>query len=909
VSALRRALARVRAFVRKPPLDAELEDEIAAHIEMAIEDNLRRGLKPAEARRQALVRFGGMDMVKDQQREARGLMRLDIFLQDFRYSLRTLGRDRSFTIVAVLILALGIGANIAVFSVVNNLLLRPLPFPDADRLVWIAPPPQKCGLSCATYSTDAYDEFRMYSRSYKDVTGYFAYSGPGNLSLTLGGAPIPATSIDVIANFFQVLGVQPAMGRLFRPEDANNGAAPVILISDAWWRRQFNADPAIVGKAFDMNGHQTTVIGVLPRTFDFGAVFSPGAKIDALTPLNLYGPPRDWGNIITMIGRLKPGITVAQADSDAASAARHMCWNNKQPQSCGETKDANGNIELSGYAKDGVVPVALKDYVSGKLRRSLVVLWAAVGTILLIACVNLSNLSLARAASRSKEFAMRSALGASRMRIVRQLLTESFVLSGSGAILGLGLAWGLVFWLAHQGAIALPLRSTLSIDGEALAWTVLIAVTSAVLFGLVPGIRMAGGNLQETIKDSGMGSGQSRKHDRIRSILVISEIALACILLVGAGLLLRSFMKVLDVDLGFQAARAAAVNVDYDDSVPNDKTGALSAEKRGAIFHQVISRVSTIPGVEAAGISDYLPLGQNRAWGLPWPTGIKQPDGLHGSPLVYVITPGYLRAMGTGIRGRDLTWDDGPKSPAVVLINRSFAHFLDQYAHWPNHDAVGHTLGDSKNPLRIVGVVDDVHEESSEGEAGWQIYYSAMQNGPAGAQLVVRTTLPPAVLASSVLRTLRDINPKQTMAEFRPIQSLVDHVNSPRRFFMLLVASFAGLGLLLAALGIYGVIAYSVTQRTQEIGIRMALGSTMAQVQRSVLSKTMRLAVIGIAAGAVASLFIARMIAALLFDTAPTDPMTFAAMVVLIAGVALLAGFLPARRASRINPMVALRNN
>src|SRR5580658_8422635 len=353
MSAPRRALARLFSFLRKSSLDDDLEAEIAAHIELATQQNIERGLAPIEARRQALVRFGGMDLVKDQHREARGFMKLDILFQDFKYTVRSLCRDRGFTIVAVLLLALGIGANIAVFSVVNNLLLRPLPFPDADRLVWIAPPPTKCGLSCATYSTDAYDEFRTYSRSFQDVTVYFAFSSPGNLSLNRGGAPIPATSIDVIANFFQLLGVQPAMGRVFRPEDALNGAAPVVLITDAWWRTQFNADPNIVGKAFDMNGHQTTVIGVLPPTFDFGAVFSPGVKIDALTPLNLYGPPRNWGNIITLIGRLKPGVTMGQAVPDAASAATHMCWNNNQPQSCRQYIGA-------------VVPVPLKDYISGK---------------------------------------------------------------------------------------------------------------------------------------------------------------------------------------------------------------------------------------------------------------------------------------------------------------------------------------------------------------------------------------------------------------------------------------------------------------------------------------------------------------------------------------------------------------
>ena len=903
MSALRRTLSRAHSFFRKPPLDADLEAEIAAHIEMATEENIQRGLTPLEARRQAIIRFGGVETAKFYQREARGLMTLDILLQDLRYTLRTLRRDRSFTLVAILILALGIGANIAVFSVVNTILLRPLPFRDADRLMWIAPPPTKCGQSCATYSTDAYDEFRTYSRTFQDVTGYFAFSGPGNLALNRGGAPIPATSIDVIANFFQLLGVEPAMGRAFRPEDAQNGAAPVILITDAWWRTQFNADLNIVGKAFDMNGVQTTVIGVLPRSFDFGAVFSPGAKIDAITPLNLYGPPRNWGNIITMIGRAKPGVTLAQAQQDAEAAAPHMCWRNSQPATCGGYARKNG--------EGGVVPVPLKDHVSGQLRRSLVVLWSAVGAILLIACVNLSNLLLARAASRSKEFAMRGALGASRFRIVRQLLTESMVLSLSGAVLGLGLAWLLISWFAHQGAVALPLLSTLRIDGAALAWTLLIAVTAAVLFGLLPGLRMAGGNLHESLKDSGLGSGPSRKHDRIRSILVVSEIALACILLVGAGLLLRSFLHVLDVDLGFQPERAAAVKVEYDDSVPNDKDGSLSAARRSAIFQEVIARVSAIPGVEAAGVTDYLPLGQNRAWGTPWAQGVKRPEKNPGSPLVYVITPGYLRAMGTGIQGRDFTWDDGPKSENVVMIDKAFAHYLAQFAHWPNNDAVGQLLVDTNTngPARIVGVVDDVHEESTEGDTGWQIYYPFIQSGPSSAQLVIRTTLPPATLAASVLHTLRDINPKQPAAEFKPIQMLVSHANSSRRFFMILVAAFAALGILLAALGIYGVISYSVTQRTQEIGIRMALGATMAQVRRSVLVKTLRLALIGIVAGAVVSLFASRAIAALLFNTAPSDPIAFAGMVLLIGAVALLAGYVPARRASRINPMVALRNN
>ncbi|MGC1462580.1 MAG: ABC transporter permease [Terracidiphilus sp.] len=891
MSALLRALARVRSFLSKPPLDADLEAEIASHLEMAIEEDIQRGLTPLEARRQALIRFGGIDLAKDKQREARGFMKLDILLQDLHYTIRSLRRDRGFTLTAILILALGIGANVAVFSVVNTLLLRPLPFPNSQQLVWIAPPPTRCGLSCATYSSDAYDTFRASTHSFQDVTGYFAFDTSDNLSLSVGaGAPIQATSIEVVANFFQLLGVQPAMGRAFSLDDARNGAAPVILLSDAWWRRQFNADPNIIGKAFDMNGHQTTVVGVLPKSFDFGAVFSPGAKIDAITPLNLDAT-RNEGNIITFIGRLKPDVSLAQAQQDAAIVVPHMCNNNKVPQSCGQ------------YA---AVPVTLKNYVSGKLRRSLVALWSAVGGILLIACVNLSNLLLARAAARAKEFAMRSALGATRLRIVRQLLVESLILSGAGAIGGLALAAILLAWLGSQGSIALPLLSSLQIDGAALGWTVLIAVFAAFFFGILPGLRMASGNLQETLKDSGPGSGSGRKHERLRSVLVVTEVALACMLLVGAGLLLRSFLKVLNVDLGFEPQHAATVSVDYDTSAPTNQGILL---KQAQIFHEVITRVSSIPGVQAAGIVDYLPLGQNRSWGLPFPKGIRVPNGINSEPLVYVASPGYIHAMGTGIRGRDFTWDDGPHSTNVVMINKAYARFLANYAKWPDGSAVGQMLNDGNQDTLVVGVVDDVHEEGTEGDTGWQIYYPITQNFPNSAHLVVRTTLPPATLATSVLTTLRELNPKQPAAEFRPIQTLVDHANSPRQFFMLLVASFAGLGLLLAALGIYGVISYSVTQRTQEIGIRMALGATTSQVQRSVVVRTLRLAFIGIASGAIASLLVSRAIAALLFNTAPTDPLAFAAMVLLIGMVALLAGYIPARRASRIDPMVALRNN
>ncbi|HEV2492014.1 MAG TPA: ABC transporter permease [Terriglobia bacterium] len=810
-------------------------------------------------------------------------------LQDARYAFRTLGRDPGFAAVSIVILALAIGANIAVFSVVNTLLLRPLPFPDSHQLVWIAPPPSGCGLSCATYSADAYEEFRAQSRAYQDVTGYFAFSTPDNLRLTGLAEPEPATSIEVIGNFFQVLGVSPAMGRLFTADEVRGGPHPVALLANAYWRRQFAADPAIIGKAIELNGTPVTVVGVLPASFDFGAVFSPGAKVDLFTPLDL-NEARDWGNIVTLLGRLKPGVTVAQALDDAQRVAPNMYFNVKYP-------------ETLGRYKGDLIPVPLKDYVTGKLRRSLIALWSAVGAILLIAGVNLSNLLLARAAARAKEFAVRGALGASRGRMVRQLLMESLLLSGAGAAVGLGLALILIVWLAHQGSLALPLLSTLRIDGQALGWTVLIAVFTAAIFGLLPGLRTASGNLQEALKDSGPGAGLGRRHERVRAALVVSEVALACVLLVSAGLLLRSFLKVLDVDLGFQPDRAASIKVDYDDSAPS---GDASAAKRAAIFQQILARVTALPGVEAAGMADFLPLGPNREWDQPVPQGQQGKVFAPGElpdPLVYVITPGFIRAMGIRLHGRDFTWADAPHGEKVVLINASAAR-----VYWPGEDAVDKILMRGTEADRVVGVVDDIHEETVEGPVGAQIYYPVTQQNPAGAQLVIRTSLPPATLAASVLRALRELNPRQPAAEFRPIRTIVDRAYSPRRFFMLLVAAFAGLGLLLAALGIYGVISYTVTRKTQEIGVRMALGATAGLVRREVVLSTLRLAVAGIAVGTAASVISVRLIASLLFATSPWDVTTYAGMMLALVAVALVSGYIPARRASSIDPMAALRS-
>jgi predicted permease len=869
---------RVRAFFGKKPLDDDLDAEMASHLEFAVEENMRDGMTASEARRQALIRFGGIMQAKEQHRETRGLPWLDILGQDVRYTLRTLARDSVFTLIAVLILALGIGANITVFSVVNAILLRPLPFYHPQQLVRILEKNSTGGESGMTYTVDATEEIQQRNHSFQSVTGYFAFSGPDNFKLTGRSVPLPVTGLLVMTNFFQTLGVEPELGRLFTHEESLQHTRPVTLLTHAFWKSQFGGDRSIVGKAISFNNTPVTVIGVLPESFDFGSVFAPGSKVDMFVPF-IMDDFRTDGNDLALVARLKPAVPLGAAQSEADQLFPALDFELKHPE------------YKPGYTGQLYI---LKDYVSGKLRPSLIVLWCAVGLILLIVCVNLSNLLLARAAARSKEFAMRTALGASRARLVRQLLTESLILSAAGAVLGLGIAFAVTAWLAHQGSIALPLLSSVRVDARALVWTLLVAVAAAVLFGLAPGLRMSRANLQEALKDSGHGTSEGRKHERLRSVLVISEVALACVLLVGAGLLLRSFLRVLDVDLGFEPSRSAAISVDYDDG--------NSADKRSAIWQEVVRRVSMLPGVEAAGISDNLPMSRNRSWGIS-AKGVRYRDGELPGTFVYIVSPGYLRAIGMRlVEGRDISWEDAPKSEKVVVINETVAKKL-----WPGQDPIGRIAEAGGTDARVIGVIADVRESSAENNAGWQMYLPATQFGPEGAELVVRSKLPPAALASSVMSTLRSINPAQPATEFRPIQSLVDHATSPRRFFVLLVGIFAALGLILASLGIYGVIAYSVTRQTQEIGIRMALGASRGRVQLGVITKTLWLALAGIAVGTIFSLVLARMIASLLFGTQPTDFTTYAAMTLLLTAVALLAGYIPARRASRIDPLVALR--
>jgi predicted permease len=750
--------------------------------------------------------------------------------------------------------------------------------------VWITPPDVGHNLSSATYSADAYEDLRAMNHSYSDVTGYYAFSSPDNLRLTGNADPKPVTDISVVGNFFHMLGVTPVLGRSFTQEETRTGG--VVLLSYAYWKTQFGGDPGIVGRKISLNDRPIPVVGVLPESFDFGAVFSPGAKVDMFDPV-VMNDIRLQGNALAMIGRMKPGVTIQQVRQEGKELFPKFYWQKAQPLSIHAYKDA-------GWA------LPLKDYVSGSLRRSLVVLWCAVGAILLIVCVNLSNLMLARAATRTKEFALRISLGARRWRLIRQMLTESLVLSAAGAALGLALAYGASYWLAHQGSIALPLMSSVRVDGVALAWTLGITLLVGLLFGFMPALKLSGTNIQESLKDSGPGTSSGRKHERVRTVLVIAEVAMACVLIVAAGLLLRSFLHVMDIDLGFEPSHSAAMAIDIPNSINKP-------EKLNAFLSEMQRRVAALPGIEAVGITDNLPLLRNRGWGGPEPKGRPYPPGEGHGAFVYVISPGYIASMSMRLRGRDFAWSDNDKNELVMILNKSATDFM-----WPHQDPVGRIAVLQGHDIRVIGVIDDVHESAVEGKIGWQMYLPISQSTLWGADslsLVVKSRQSVASLSTSILSTIRSINPGQPSSEFQTMQGVVDHAVSPRRFFAVLVGIFAGLGLILASLGIYGVISYSVTRQTQEIGIRMALGATRERVQSAIIGKTLRMALIGVVIGTVASYAVAGAISALLFGTQPSDPLTFAGTVALLLVVALLAGFLPARRAARIEPMVALRSN
>jgi predicted permease len=805
-------------------------------------------------------------------------MSLDSLLQDLRYTARTLRRDKSFAAFAILIAGLGIGASATVFSVVHTLILRPLPFAEPKRLVWIANYDSR-GLSGQTTQVGHMLDLRERTQSLEAIAGYFAFYGVGDNLMSGAGEPERLSGVPVSENFFDVLGVRPQLGRVFDAEECRWNGPKAVMLADAFWQRRFHSDPSIVGRALTLNGEPHTVVGVLPASFDFATVFAAGSRFDLYFPFPLSQETNRWGNTMAMIGRLKPGVSPAAAQAEIRTLAGQMSAEHP------ERNSLEGNVK------------PLAEHVAGRVRPAVWALAGAVGMVMLIVCANLSNLLLARTAARQKEIAIRSALGAGRSRLIAQLLTEGIVLSSSGALLGILLAIAGTRGLARLEAVSIPLLRDVRIDGTALLFTLGVALATGIVFGLAPALQARAAGLARALKDAARGSTDSRGRGLIKNALVVSEIALACVLLVGAGLLIRSLVRVLEVDMGFEPARAVTIRVDPDSRYK-------TREERTAYFDEVLRRVREMPGVSGAAITDALPLGRNRTWGSR-AKGVTYERGKGPSAFVRVVSDGYPAAMGIPLRaGRDISPSDTAASEPVILVNETMARAL-----WPGEDPLGkYILGGCAKERRVVGVVGDVRHLALEQGGSNEMYLPLRQcTDQSSSDLVVRSALPPSHLAGALRATLSPIAANLPGNDLRTLQQLVDKSVSPRRFLVLLLGGFAAFALVLASLGIYALVSYSVSQRTQEIGIRMALGASASAVRSRILGETLRLAAAGMALGTLGSWALVQSAQSLLFGVTPRDPGTFAGMLLLLIAVALAAGYLPARRASRIDPMAALR--
>jgi predicted permease len=799
-------------------------------------------------------------------------------LQDLRYTARTLRRDAGFAAFAVLIAGLGIGASVTVFSVVNTLLLRPLPFARPSELVWIANR-DTSGLSGQTTQVGHMLDLRERTQTLSAIAGYFAFYGVGDNLLRGSGEPERLSGVPVSENFFDVLGVKPMLGRTFNAREVAWKGPKAVMLGYPIWERRFHRNPNLVGTSLIINDEPHTVVGVLPASFDFATIFAPGSRFDLYFPFPLSPETNRWGNTMAMIGRLKGGASAAGAQAEIRTLAQQI------------TREHPERNSFEGVVKP------LSEQVSGNVRLAAWVLAGAVGMVMLIVCANLSNLLLARTAVRQKEIAIRMALGAGRGRLVAQLLTEGLVLSCTGAVLGLLLAVAGTRMLTELEAVSVPLLRDVRTDGAALGFAVILALVTGLVFGLAPALQASGSMLTSALKEASRGSTEGRGRTWVRNALVVSEIAFACVLLVGAGLLIRSLISVLDVKMGFEPARAATIRVDPDNRYS-------TSAQRVAYLDDVLRRVKQAPGIESAAITDSLPLGRNRTWGAG-AKGVTYTRGTYPLAFVRVVSEGYPAAMGVALlAGRDFAASDMSDRERVMLVNKTLAQAL-----WPGEDPIGkYITGPCAKERRVVGVVDDVRHLSLEQASGNEMYIPARQcDDLAGAYLVVRSTLPPGQLAGTLRAALGPVTGTLASNDFRTLQQLVDKSVSPRRFTVLLLGGFAVFALVLASLGIYALISYSVNQRTQEIGIRMALGASARDVQARIVGQTLRLAAIGMAIGAACSWLLVRGAASLLFGVTPRDPQTFLGMAVVLTTVALVAGYVPARRASRIDPMVALR--
>lgn len=882
MAVLKYLVRRLRALFRAEQVHDEIEAELKFHLEMRAAENIRRGMDAKQARREAEKRFGNMTRIKEQGYEVRGGRWLETTWQDLRYSTRVLLKKPAFTAIAILTLALGIGANTAIFSVVNSLVLRPLPFSDPDSLVQIWESNVRRGRSEMPASYPDFADWRDHGAAFEQVAAFSDWS----FNLTGAGEPERIRGELVSPAFFSMLGINPILGRAFAPNEDMPGKDLVVVISERLWERRFNSDQDILGRAINLSDKVFIVVGVvatgtlrplLPEDIELFVPISHG-----------FGFEERGAHYLKVTARLKPEVTLEQAQAEMDTLAGRLAQ---------QYPDTNADL--------GARVVSLIEQVTGSYRTSFMVLLGAVGFVLFIASANVANMLMVRAISRQKEIAVRIALGARRSRIVRQLLTESLLLALIGGALGFLVSlWGIAVLVGFSPA-DIPRIKEVTADGRVFGFTVAVSLLTGVVFGLVPALQASRPNLNEMLKEGGRSSVVGLGRQRTRSLLVVTEIALSLVLLVGAGLLVRSFLRLQSVSPGFNAEHVLTMRMDL--SGPNYKTGTQVR----AFQTQLLERARQLPGVLSASTRSFVPIAPDAPFAYLLFTIEGMPIEPGNWPVAFQnsVSPDYFKTMMIPVvRGREFDDRDVKESQKVAVINETLAR-----KYFSGEDPIGKRITTDDEPysaeswLTIVGIVGDTKPRSLESEPAAEMYMPFSQATQPFLALMIRTAGDPGSVASAVRGQVLEMDKNQPVYGIRTLDTILSESVATPRFRTLLMGIFAVVALILAAVGIYGVISYSVTQRTHEIGIRMALGATRGDVLRLVVGQGLTVALIGVTIGIIASIFLTRLLSNLLFSVSATDISTFVSASVLLMMVALLACYIPARRATKVDPMVALR--
>ncbi len=877
-------ISRTRSWLSPRRVDQDFEHELQAHLDLLTEENVRRGMTPEEAGRAARLRLGGHTQLKETNRELRGLPILETFFQDTRYAFRMLRKNPGFTAVAVLTLALGIGANTAIFSVVYAVLLKPLPFTNPDQLFTAFQANTQLGIAETGCSYPNFEEWRAQNHVFSELAGILAHQ----LTLTGRGEPSVVNTSVVTPELFALLDVKPLAGRIFLPQDGKQGAPPVVLVSEDLWRGRFGADPKIIGTSINLDQRPFTVIGIIPAAFRTPFF---NTKQEVWIPLiqdpvfSIFMPKRGV-HLLPALGRLKPGVSVAQAQAEMDAISGRLAM--------------EFPAENNGWT---IRLVPLQKEIVGDVRTELLVLLGAVGLVLLIACANIANLLLTRATARSKEIAVRTALGAGRARIIRQLLSETAVLGLLGGAVGIALAFWGVKALSSLLPSNLPQMNPVRVDYFVLGFALLLSAIAGVAFGLVPAMFAANADIQNTLRE-GARSGESRKRRRARSFLAVAEISLAMVLLVTAGLLLRSFARLTSVSPGFDAQHIVKVDI----SLPQFQYS--TPQQWAAFSEELLARIQSDPGLQDSAVVVPRPIADQN---------VNLPFDIVGNPRLsagasrtanYVsVSPDYFRVMGIPLlAGRVFNQHDISSAPRVSIISEAMARL-----YFPNQDPLGKQItfgfprGSGGSMREIVGIVGNVRDVALAQSPGAIMYVPFAQAPLWGANLVVKSTLSTSSVAAAIRQEVQKIDKDLPVTDVAKMPDLIDASVAAPRFRTFLLGLFAVMALVLAATGIFGVISYSVSRRTNEIGIRVALGASRNTILGMILRETLVLTFAGLAVGLPCALAASHLLGHMLFSVSANDPATLAAVALSLGAVAVLAGYIPARRAMRVDPMVALR--